>query len=387
MSRGLALVLGVLALAPAAGAWHHQRCDLFRQSLSSPRVGPVPGGGPVQVEVHAVAVSDDGRWTAAVLDRGVVQIGDRARTSHIEIPDPRVSTLRWEPGAAGLVLVTPTGTARWSRVTRKLAWKPNGSRHEWPDRVVACSRDGRWSALERERTQFLMVTEPYLELWEAGATQLTHRIRSGLSRAWRTPRRLVQAVNRVRESFADECGLGPGALLLHGADFSPDGTRLATAFEDRLRIWSVPDGERIGSAEVATEYPKEPALAAFEFSPDGSRLAAAIGSTIRLLDGRTGRDRGELASALKHIRALAYRPDGAELAVMEHDVFELWDLASGRRKRTVRDAGDGRTMAYSPDGRHLATAGPDGLRVWECGSGRLVVTVPVIHAVRAGDRR
>jgi WD40 repeat protein len=124
---------------------------------------------------------------------------------------------------------------------------------------------------------------------------------------------------------------------------------------------------------------------ALALSPDGTRLAAMGDQTdgLRVWDVASRRQVATYKTADNRLWAVAYRPDGAHIAVLgPGHVIEVLDAATGQRVATA-DAGGGlewwalrRALAYSPDGRLLA--GPyeaNQVGLWEAETYRLVGTL------------
>jgi WD40 repeat protein len=133
--------------------------------------------------------------------------------------------------------------------------------------------------------------------------------------------------------------------LVVGLSFSADGTMLATAGQQGIRLWDVATGAQLGTIGDGT--PDDVA-----FSPTGPLVAFVVDEWAPV----AGR-RGTTAHA------------------------EIWDVAQRSRILGVevnagapdRDEGLGYTLAFSPDGRLLAVAGDDPLvHVWDVRTRRLV---------------
>jgi RNA polymerase sigma factor (sigma-70 family) len=74
----------------------------------------------------------------------------------------------------------------------------------------------------------------------------------------------------------------------------------------------------------------------------------------------------------------AFSPDGKLLASGGIEEIRLWDLASGKLLREIRDGHRTRycMLAFAPDGRWLAGASPDSVCVWETATGRRLHELP-----------
>jgi WD40 repeat protein len=160
-----------------------------------------------------------------------------------------------------------------------------------------------------------------------------------------------------------------------GAEFSPDGTKIVTASNDKTAaIWDVATGRamfvlRGHGGRVNTAL----------FSPDGKRIVTtSVDGTARIWDSETGRtlltlrgDGGQLARA-------ALSPDGARIVTTSPDGGGIiWNAESG----TVIARFSGHTdmvtqVAFSPDGRLIATSSLDKTaRIWDGASGRPVAVL------------
>lgn len=197
----------------------------------------------------------------------------------------------------------------------------------------------------------------------------------------------------------------PPSLPATLARFSPDGRQLAGADADgRLTLWRADTGEVLATpgpvgAEVADvawgeggaalvvadergrvvlwELPelRAPRPLAVEgdtiaTSADGTLLAVGNGEILTVLSLRANTPvmRAVTAGALVD---LAFSPDGQLITTaantrrevvpggyQDEGVFEVWEVASGRRVAVVGGIGSGvEAIAFSPDGRTLAVGG------------------------------
>jgi WD40 repeat protein/tRNA A-37 threonylcarbamoyl transferase component Bud32 len=165
------------------------------------------------------------------------------------------------------------------------------------------------------------------------------------------------------------------AGAVRGVAFSPDGSRLASASQDRtVQVRDV----RSGAVTLSLKGHTGP-VTGVAFSPNGTRLASASqDQTVKVWDARTGIEIGSLQGHTGAVLGVTFSPDGNRLASAGGDAtVKVWDVRAGRDERTLRGhTGPVISVAFSPDGSRLASASLDKtVRGWDARSGAEVLTI------------
>ena len=163
-----------------------------------------------------------------------------------------------------------------------------------------------------------------------------------------------------------------------GLDYSPDGSRLASASSDgTARVWDLRTGESLSLSVSGAAWD-------VAFSPDGRVLATASNAgEAKLWDLESGHVLTTFESQLP-IFAVAYSPDGSLLATAGNDqLVKLWRLGDEKRAPIVLRGHTNGVMDidFSPDGKRLVSAGLDNTAyIWDVSN--LDAGVPVVQKLR-----
>ncbi|MEV0724315.1 NB-ARC domain-containing protein [Micromonospora purpureochromogenes] len=142
-----------------------------------------------------------------------------------------------------------------------------------------------------------------------------------------------------------------------------DGTWLASAGSDGVRIWDPGTGEQRRELAGHTDWVNAVAIA-----PDGTWLASAgSDGSVRIWDPVTGEQRRKLAGHTSGVNAVAIARDGTWLASAGSDgSVRIWDPGTGEQRRKLAGHTDWvNAVAIAPDGAWVASAGSDGVRIWD----------------------
>lgn len=152
--------------------------------------------------------------------------------------------------------------------------------------------------------------------------------------------------------------------------FAPDGNRLAglSMYQNAvIRIWDTKTGDV--SLDVKSGTGSGPGQALLGFSPDGTLLASAgQDRTIRLWDAHSGKPVRVLSGHQEQVRTLVFSPDSKTLlSGGEDDMMRLWDVATGKTLHEL--AGHQAAVvaaAFSRDGQRIASTSEDTtILIWD----------------------
>jgi WD40 repeat protein len=158
-----------------------------------------------------------------------------------------------------------------------------------------------------------------------------------------------------------------GGLSLRFA-FSPDGTRIATASNDQVRVWDARTGQLLRSLPGHKSF-----IMGVAFSPDGCRLTSASHDrTVKVWEANSGQLERTLGGDNGRLQSVAFSPDGTRLVSGSQDkTVIVWESTTGKRLFTLQGHGDGvRNVVFSPDGMRFASVSEDVVKLWDAASGR-----------------
>ncbi len=179
----------------------------------------------------------------------------------------------------------------------------------------------------------------------------------------------ISAFQEIRAADAELAVLSGHAGFVQTGAYSPDGTRIVTASDDKTaRIWDARTG-----VELAVLSGHAGFVVSAAYSPDGTRIVTASDDkTARIWDARTGAELAVLSGHGDRINSAAYSPDGTRIVTASADkTARVWDARRGVELAVLSGHGDRiNSAAYSPDGTRIVTASYDKTaRLWDARRG------------------
>ena len=141
-----------------------------------------------------------------------------------------------------------------------------------------------------------------------------------------------------------------GAVL--AAAYSPDGTRIVTAGDDKtLRVWDAKTGREV----LSVAHPGR--VTSVAWNPNGERFVTGGDRVARVWDARAGKELLSTGAHVGLVSAVAFSPDGGRIATGSFDrTVKVWDAQTGKELHTIREDSGVLTVAFAPNGRLLTHA-------------------------------
>jgi WD40 repeat protein len=175
----------------------------------------------------------------------------------------------------------------------------------------------------------------------------------------------ISVFQEIRAADAQLAVLSGHGDYVNSAAYSPDGTRIVTASNDKTaRVWDARTG-----AQLAVLSGHGDRVYSAAYSPDGTRIVtASIDRTARIWDSRTGAQLAVLSGHGDRVYSAAYSPDGTRIVTASMDkTARVWDAHTGAQL-AVLSGHDARVNSarYSPDGTRIVTSSEDKTaRIWD----------------------
>ncbi|KAG8728873.1 hypothetical protein FRC11_010056 [Ceratobasidium sp. 423] len=173
-------------------------------------------------------------------------------------------------------------------------------------------------------------------------------------------------------------GSDNGLHKFNSADFSPDGTRVATAlYHSSIYIWE-DYGTRLGLGPLMAPG-DDNSINLVSFSPNGFHIiSGSRRGTVCIWDTRSGDLLfGPLREHTNYLTSICFSPDSAYFtSVSDNKTLCLWDTQSMKSTASPLDghADSVRSVGFSPDGtRVISSSGDDTLCIWDAESGEMIL--------------
>ena len=110
--------------------------------------------------------------------------------------------------------------------------------------------------------------------------------------------------------------------VVNSASFSPDGSRIVTASEDKTaKVWDAKTG-----AELLTLKGHTGGVYSASFSPDGSRIVTASeDQTAKVWDAASGAELLTLKGHTGGVSSASFSPDGSRIVTVSRGTAKIWD--------------------------------------------------------------
>jgi WD40 repeat protein len=279
-------------------------------------------------DIPAVVWSPDNRSLARATHNAVSILDAHSGQTRLAV-NPRargLSALAWSPDGhtlaigslAGTIELWDTDTGRWQVTLEQsggvmaLAWNPTGSS------LASANSDDSvvlWYGWGASRSTLEHAARIRALAWEPEGRFLAGASWDNTIKLWDTG---------SGQLIAQSDGASAGISQLA---WSPDGNTLVSASgaDNKITLWDV--NARRTIRKVRTFDAQKTAVTNLAWNPYGTMLAEATGDqsvtiwdTVKWIEWRT------VSVPTRHIQAIAWSPDGKELAINTTEALRMWDV-------------------------------------------------------------
>lgn len=328
--------------------------------------------------ISTVAVSPDSKQLASGSEDGIIELWDTTTGQcqwTIEGHKSDINSVAFSPNGCRLASNSPydTNIKLWDTITGQCQQKLE-IQSKWYNSILSFVPDGSQVILSSDyddcTIEFLDITTGQCQRTLTGCSCWVDSIafspdgRQMASAYW-------DNIVKLWNVATGEC---QGTLKGHNESvkslaFSPNGHLIASASEDStIKLWSIATGQY----QRTIEEEDNDSVKLLAFSPNKRQLISSSSeNTIRLWDVATGECQQTLKGHSRSIDAIAFSPDGRQLALSSRDAVTLWDATTFRCQWELENTKNWKkSLAFSPDGRHLAVGGSTSIKFWDTATGQ-----------------
>ena len=319
-----------------------------------------------QGDVHAVAISSDGKRIASASADKSVKIWDTAsgqQLQTLEGHDYPVFSVAFSPAGDRLVSASmDTSIIVWDVATGKQLHRLLG--HRGYVMSVAFSPDAKHVLSGGGSTVKLWDAESGQERQSfSGHTGLVHSVAitaDGKQLASGSSDGAVKVWDAETGNLSRTLNGHSG--IVHSVAFAVTGTELLSAGADgTIRVWDLSSGET-----VRTFSGHSAAVQSVACNADGTRaVSASADRTVKIWDVASGQQLFTLKGHSRLVRDARFSPDGQWIVSAGNGVkpgtgmLKTWDAQVDPQARTLPTAGYLRSIAFAPDGKRFVSGGDD----------------------------
>jgi WD40 repeat protein len=341
--------------------------------------------------ITGVAWSPDGRYIASASMDGLIQVWDAATaatlTSFHQYTEG-ATAIAWSPDSTYLASACPSEIFVWEALTGKIIMAGQHKAHG--QMAVAWSPDGT-RVVSNAFGSNAIVWDPFHEKILCTYDDPTS---DGSDVAWSPDGQWIATAGQgvtIWNAHSGETRLVRGdPPQVTDAKPSPDGQYVASACHNPILLWNAQTGECQGACGDLADHQM---TVAFAWSPDGMHIATAhiYGALVVWKDVLTRGQRREVQvyqqsgdshdpASQTYVRALAWSPDGSQLACTRQHQVEVWSVATQEKLLVYHHNNDQQheasggvnlvwALSWAPDGSRIVSCENNRVQVWDPHSG------------------